>query len=115
MHPGNPNYLGLAIDLNFHLTVLDNRFVVLRGLISLGKVRVEIILASKLIRSVDLRLGRQTIRMANSTTFLLRTGKTPGIPWHTGQVWVFGGAPNSVEHPQKIFDAVSTGHVFQAL
>jgi hypothetical protein len=37
-----------------------------------------------------------------STTFLFRTGKTPGMPRHTWQVLVFGGAPNVVEQPQKI-------------
>src|SRR5690349_24462464 len=24
------------------------------------------------------------------------------MPWHTGQVWVFGGAPNVVGQPQNI-------------
>jgi hypothetical protein len=44
--------------------------------------------------------------MENSTTFLLRTGRLPGIPRHTGQVWVFGGEPNEVEQLQNIFEAV---------
>jgi hypothetical protein len=26
----------------------------------------------------------------------------PGMPRQTGQTWVLGGAPNSVEQPQKI-------------
>ena len=34
------------------------------------------------------------MRRAYSTTFLFNTGKTPGIPRQTGQVWVLGGAPN---------------------
>jgi hypothetical protein len=41
--------------------------------------------------------------MANSTTFLFNTGRTPGIPRQIGHVLLFGGAPNFVEHPQKIF------------
>jgi hypothetical protein len=44
--------------------------------------------------------------MAKSTTVLFNTGNTPGMPKHTGQVWVLGGAPNSVEHPQNILDRV---------
>ena len=34
------------------------------------------------------------------------TGSAPGRPRHTGQVWVFGSAPNAVGQPQNIFDAV---------
>ena len=46
--------------------------------------------------------------MAYSTTCLLSTGSDPGIPVHTGQVWVFGALPNSVLHPQKIFVFVAS-------
>src|SRR5579871_3701701 len=45
-------------------------------------------------------------RIANSTTFSFSTGRTPGIPRQTWQVWWLGGAPNAVEHPQKILVAV---------
>ena len=34
------------------------------------------------------------------------TGSEPGSPRQTGQTWVFGSAPNAVEQPQNIFDAV---------
>ena len=34
-------------------------------------------------------------------------GNAPGYPRQTGQTCVFGGAPNVVEHAQKIFDCVS--------
>ena len=44
--------------------------------------------------------------MANSTTFWFKTGNAPGIPRHTGQTLVFGGAPNLLEQPQKIFESV---------
>src|SRR3954463_9494472 len=47
-------------------------------------------------------------RTAKSTVFLFRTGSAPGSPRHTGQTLVFGGAPNFVEQPQKIFVAVSS-------
>src|SRR5947209_2638774 len=44
--------------------------------------------------------------MANSTARRLTTGSTPGIPWQTGHVWLFGGAPKVVGQPQNIFDRV---------
>ncbi len=44
--------------------------------------------------------------VANSTAFLFRTGRAPGIPRQTGQTLVLGGAPKRVEHEQKIFVAV---------
>src|SRR3954463_10770744 len=34
------------------------------------------------------------------------TGSEPGMPRQTGQTWVLGSAPNSVEHPQNIFVVV---------
>src|SRR4051812_2398354 len=40
---------------------------------------------------------------ASSTARAFRTGSAPGKPRHTGQTCVFGGAPNAVSHPQKIF------------
>jgi hypothetical protein len=44
----------------------------------------------------------RAIRRVYATTFLFNTGNTPGIPRHTGQVCVLGGAPNAVEQEQKI-------------
>ena len=44
----------------------------------------------------------------DSTTCLFRTGREPGIPVQTGQVWVFGSAPNAVEQPQNIFVLVAS-------
>src|SRR4051812_49281089 len=44
--------------------------------------------------------------MADSTALALTTGIAPGRPRHTGQTWVLGSAPNSVAHPQNIFEAV---------
>ena len=42
--------------------------------------------------------------MVDSIAFALATGNAPGRPRQTGQVCVFGSAPNSVEQPQNIFD-----------
>ncbi len=44
--------------------------------------------------------------VANSTAFLLSTGRAPGIPRQTGQTLVLGGAPKRVEQEQKILVAV---------
>jgi hypothetical protein len=41
--------------------------------------------------------------MDDSRNCLFKTGSTPGIPKHIGQVLAFGGFPNSVEQEQKIF------------
>ena len=46
------------------------------------------------------------IRIADSTALALTTGSEPGRPRQTGQTWVLGSAPNAVEQPQNILDAV---------
>src|SRR5271165_31444 len=45
---------------------------------------------------------------ANSTACLLSTGSAPGSPRQTGQMFVFGGAPNFAEQPQNAFVLVSS-------
>src|SRR5712692_8325258 len=47
-------------------------------------------------------------RMAISTASRLSTGSAPGRPMHTGQTFVFGGAPKAVGQPQKILVAVAS-------
>src|SRR5512143_1709115 len=43
--------------------------------------------------------------MPYSTAFLFRTGRDPGSPRQTGQVWVLGSELwYAVEHPQKSLD-----------
>jgi hypothetical protein len=44
--------------------------------------------------------------IASWIAFLFKTGITPGIPKHIGQVFSFAGLPNSVGHEQNIFDLV---------
>ena len=46
------------------------------------------------------------MRMPNSMARRLMTGRTPGMPWQTGHVWWFGGAPKVVAQPQNIFERV---------
>jgi len=43
------------------------------------------------------------VRTPYSIARRFTTGRVPGIPWHTGHVWVFGGAPKVVGQPQNIF------------
>src|SRR4051794_14562729 len=61
---------------------------------------------------MDCSLMRQFSAMAastaNSTAARFSTGSAPGNPRHTGHTFVFGGAPNFVEQPQKILLAVSS-------
>src|SRR5437016_1994975 len=45
---------------------------------------------------------------ANSTARLFSTGNAPGSPRHTGQTFVFGAAPNLLEHPQNALVWVSS-------
>src|SRR5690348_12622365 len=47
-------------------------------------------------------------RMARSTAPLLSTGSTPGSARSTAEACVLGGAPNAVDAPEKIFDAVDS-------
>ena len=42
------------------------------------------------------------------TTSALSTGKTPGNPRSTAQAWVFGGAPEAVDAPEKILLLVAS-------
>jgi hypothetical protein len=46
------------------------------------------------------------MRITDSTALPFNTGSEPGRPRQTGQVCVFGSAPNSVEQPQNIFETV---------
>ena len=46
------------------------------------------------------------MRTPNSMARRLMTGRMPGIPWQTGHVWWFGGAPKAVAQPQNIFERV---------
>ena len=80
------------------------RLVVLRNLVSLGQVRVEVILASEARKGIDAAVQRNGC--AN--------GKFNSLAAHDGQCarhsqtnrtehLVFGGAPNSTAQLQKIF------------
>jgi hypothetical protein len=50
-----------------------------------------------------LQLRAKAARKAKLKAFQFMTGRTPGIPMHTGHVEELAGLPNSVLHPQKSF------------
>ena len=52
------------------------------------------------------QFSARPIRIVDSIACSFATGSAPGRPRQTGQVCVFGSAPNTVEQPQNIFDAV---------
>ncbi len=54
------------------------------------------------------QLSASAALIASSTAWRFRTGSAPGRPRHTGQTFVFGGDPNVVRQPQKIFVSVSS-------
>ena len=49
-----------------------------------------------------------TRAIASSSARRFSTGSEPGNPRHTGHVFVLGGSPKRVEHPQKTFVAVAS-------
>src|SRR5579864_9076944 len=55
-----------------------------------------------------LQFSAMAASTANSTARRLSTGSTPGMPRHTGQTLVLGGAPKRVEQEQKILLSVSS-------
>src|SRR5689334_16311496 len=61
---------------------------------------------------MEVSLMRQLIAIAasvaNSIARRFSTGSAPGMPRQTGHTFVFGGAPNLLEHPQKIFVSVNS-------
>src|ERR1700690_4051647 len=58
-------------------------------------------------RSRTWQLSANEARVANSTAFALSTGRAPGRPRQTGQIFVFGSAPNLLAQPQNALEAVS--------
>ena len=52
------------------------------------------------------RLRRSAARTRPPVSF--STGSDPGSPRHTGQMFVFGSAPNSLRHPQNSLVAVAS-------
>ena len=83
--------------LYFHAAVSANGKIQLGYLIILRIVRIKIIFPVEL-----------TTATAYSNAFLFKTGRVPGIPVQTGQVWVLGAPPNAVEQPQNIFVFVAS-------
>ena len=97
----------LSVNNDLQRPMLANWKLVLAYLVSLRQVWIEIILPCEPAVIEILQLVARPVLIANSNTFLFKTGRTPGMPMHMGHVCVFGSEPNLVEHPQKIFVSVS--------
>ena len=94
-------FAGSRLDL--HAAVAADRQIQLGNLIVLRVIRVKIVLAVKFTI-----LGNRTVRRKSDCHrifhhLLVQYRKDPGIPVHTGQVWLLGAPPKAVEQPQKIF------------
>ena len=89
--------------------VVAQRQVELADLVALGQVGIVIVLAVPL--GEPRRSGSSSASAAlteSSTARRFITGSVPGMPMHTGQVCVLGGAPNFVLHPQNNLLSVSS-------
>ena len=91
-----------AVHLDIDIAELGERLIVLRDLIALRQVRIEIVLAREHRSRIDGAVQRQRSRDRQFHRLTAEHGRAPGIPKHTGQTLVLGGAPKLVAHPQKI-------------
>ena len=89
------------------MAVVAERQIILADLIALRQVGIIIILAVPLRRRRDLAIERDGRLEPQRKASRFITGSEPGIPMHTGHVWVFGGAPNFVLQRQNNFVRVS--------
>jgi hypothetical protein len=95
-------------------TPLSNAQIVLGSLLSrlyfvlaLLACGIPIFLITQLYGGVPGRTILLSFMIAASTARRLITGSVPGIPRHTGQTCVLGGAPDTrASQPQKIFERV---------
>jgi len=108
MQPRDADLLSSGGSHDVDPAELGQRLVVLRNLITLGQIRIKVVLRAKM----DVWLMRQPSAIAastaKSTAFRFRTGRAPGSPRQTGQTLVLGGSPKRVEHEQKILVAVKS-------
>ena len=74
----------IAVHLQVNVAVDAEGQLVLTDLVAFGKVGVEVIFLASDWNGI-FAVGGNPARMANSTTFLFRTGRTPGNPMHTGR------------------------------
>ena len=95
-------FVGLYVEVPAY----GERLVVLGYLVALGQVGVKVVFLANTLFWFILQFTARAIFIANSTEVLFNTGKTPGMPRHTGQVWVLGSAPNFAEQGQKSLDLV---------
>ena len=93
-------------DRNFAFA--DDRMEELADLVSLRKVGVEIVLAVEAATSVDFGVERHSgaNRLADALG-IREPAASPASPRRSSATCVFGSAPNTVEAPEKSFDAVA--------
>ena len=85
---------GFALDLDVEVSLDAQRLVVLRDLEVLRHVGVEVVLAGEPAPRRDVQFSARPIRIVDSIAAALATGSAPGRPRQTGQMCVFGSAPN---------------------
>jgi hypothetical protein len=80
MNPDEANPLFLAIDLDFHKALRCQREFVLRDLVSLGKVRVEIVFSGELAVRCNPTMGGQSGPYRILNHFPVKDRETPREP-----------------------------------
>ena len=77
----NRTAFGDPVHSDFDVAVGADREFILADLIAFGQVGIKVIFARENGSTARFRSGSPSpARMANSTTFLFNTGKTPGTP-----------------------------------
>ena len=93
MDPCDSYLLLMPIGLYHEASAAGDGGVVLRDLVALHQVRVWVVLAVELgVLLAMVHPSASPVLMTSSTACLLMTGRTPGIPMHTGQTKVLDGA-----------------------
>ena len=90
-----------SADVDLQPTVLGERLIELRDLVTLRQVGIEVVLARKAekLRTSQWRANEALI--PKMTAWRFKTGSAPGRPRVTGSVCVFAGLPKAVEERLK--------------
>ena len=109
MRASEAHGLFCVADVDREAATLHDRQFVLADLIALGKVGVEIVLAGEHRAPVDV-LHQRPARSGWPARLRPRwqPAATPGSAISTALACVFGAAPNAVDAPENIFDAVDS-------
>jgi hypothetical protein len=105
-NPGEADVDGAAANRQVETAVQRERTLVLRNLVPLGQIGIEIVLAGEDGERLHLAAERQRGLDCAVHGHVIQHRSAPGSPRHTGQTCEFGGPPNAVLQPQKIFVCV---------